>query len=56
MYILVVTWLTLTPPYGESKELFIYKDRDQCLWAKQWVSEHNDLHKTWNLECIPYEN
>jgi len=56
MYMLVVTWLTLTPPHTASQNLYLYKSLEQCRWAKQWVAERNDLKPTWNLQCIAYEN
>ena len=51
MYVLFVTWLTLVPPYYGEEQLYVYKDKQQCEWAKTWVEENNDIRPTWKLGC-----
>lgn len=53
MYILFVSWLTLVPPYYGEKPLYVYKDKEECEWARTWVQDNNNIKSTWNLECKP---
>lgn len=51
MYMLFVTWLTLTPPYYGEQYLHTYKNLDKCKWALQWVIDNNNIKYNRRLEC-----
>lgn len=51
MYVLFVSWLTLVPPFYEEEELYVYKDKQQCEWARAWTQENNDIKNTFTLGC-----
>jgi len=51
MYVLFVSWLTLVSPFYGEEQLYVYKDKQQCEWAKAWVEENNTIWPTWKLGC-----
>lgn len=54
MYMLFVTWITLGFPNVNVGEhfLYVYKDKEQCEWAKDWVEQNNpDRNRFIEFEC-----
>ena len=55
MYILFATWITIsssTIVNIEEQFLYVYKDNDECKWAKEWVEQNNpDRNRFINFEC-----
>ena len=54
MYMLFATWITLGFPNVNIGEhfLYVYKDKEECEWAKEWVEQNNpDRNRFIEFEC-----